>query len=370
MWRMNMDNKQPGEITVRAMREAVSSINEGIMALVNGMKEDPGYDNSCGYDAKNTYFARCEEIGRPLFDVNRSHLGELDVNLEVQFYGFAELYHNTMLQCILAYEQKSGKHFNKGMVYGNLGVAQIANGKLDEGIASLLTADYKDRDFINRDPHHILNEGLWGQFEKPRLFPYIKQLTDKPCLVMGAIIDDAFLEGFMSSIELQDRLVLEGSIWAVQDDLRLDRFFSGVHTKSRLLSELRDICWLIESLLRRGGPGTSYVKTNPRAGIQNLLCSAVGGRGVSFPSESLSCTADDTQDFVNCLETVLTAKVKTEVRVLHCLALVRNYTAHHFDPAPTPDWFGRYEEVLGLVLSTMFYLKNIKALYERRTPHP
>jgi hypothetical protein len=293
------------------------------------------------------------------------HLGQWELDVTLPFYGLAELYHTVMLQCILAYEKRSGKTFNKGMVYGNLGVAQIANGKLDEGIASLLAADHEDREFIGRDPHHILNERLWRQFETPRIVDHLVRITKPTCEAMHVNGDQAFIEKLLRSVELQDRLLLEGSIWAILDNLALDRSFSGVHTRSRLLSAIRDLCWLIESLLLRSPAGASHKARNPEAGMQSLLCNAIGGSGVPFPNGALSCKASTAKEFEANLRSILSSEVMTEARVLHSLTLVRNYTAHNFDPAPSPDWFPLYEQALGQVLSALFYLSSIGALYRR-----
>ena len=81
------------------------------------------FNPSGAYEAKNYYFNRANELF--LRNVELSDL-------------YAEMYYLRMLTEISNYEQESGKHFNKGMVYANLGIARILAGKFDLGIADFL----------------------------------------------------------------------------------------------------------------------------------------------------------------------------------------------------------------------------------------
>ena len=364
---MDFGDAKPEQVAQAAMDEAVKLIAQGLDALLRGMDSDSGYDWSRGYPAKNSYFVHAGNLGRSLLDICRQPIVYRGTKFE-PWRGLAESYHSAMLQCILDYESRTGKHFNKGMVYANLGVAQIANGKIDDGVTSLLAADVEDQDFTDRDPHHILNEPLWWQFEKPHVFDYLLSLCAETCHGMHITLDQTFLVNFMDSVELQDRLLLESSIWTLQDNLAAVARLNSVHARSGLLSALRNTCWLIESLLRRSPAGQALMKDNPRATLYDHICKAVGGKGVSFPTDCLSLCASTAQQFADSLNKILRSSVDPKVRALYCLVLARNYTGHEFDPTPNPDWFPQYEQVVAQVVSAMFYLKSISALYARPRP--
>ncbi len=354
----------PRSPTLGAMERVTKLMVAGLNTLVQNMDEDPGYNFKRGYAAKNAYFNECEMIGRPLW--KRIPLFSLSNGsaLEVDFLGVAELYHQTLLKCILDYEAYRNKQFNKGMAYGNLGVAQIAGGKIDHGVSSFLAADLEDQDFTNRDPHNILNGVLWQQFEVPHIFDYIRRVTKQPCTGVGLVVDQPFLESFMTSLDLQDRLLLETSTWAANDNLQRARALSTVHVRSRLLAALRNICWLIESLLRRSPMGVAYLKSQQKsqATLHPLVSNAASTAGIPYPS-SYSCWPGSTKDFTTYAQAIVVSTGPSEERALACLVLTRNYTTHHSDPIPpSHDWLPLYQEVLGLVLAAIFYLRSINAL--------
>jgi len=284
----------------------------------------------------------------------------------VDFYGVAELYHKSLLQCILDYEAHNNKLFNKGMAYGNLGVAQIAGGKIDQGVSSLLAADVEDQDFIHHhDAHHILDGSLWEQFEDTQVFLCLDRLSRAQRTGRNIPRNHAGLKAFMKSLELPDRLVLETSVWAANDNWQhAQRARNAVHFRSRLLTILWSVCWLIESLLRKSRAGKSYLAGQQKHVKLNALVCALAGKHASYPDPAgYKGGAETTDEFVTYAGQILAGKGKHEARSLHCLVLTRNYISHHFDPMPSgQDWFPIYPKVLGMVLGAMFYLRSIKAL--------
>jgi hypothetical protein len=63
-------------------------------------------------------------------------------------YDLCERYYAILLKEIKQYEISNTTNFNKGMVYANLGVCQVAQGKIDEGFANILKAHIED------EPYH------------------------------------------------------------------------------------------------------------------------------------------------------------------------------------------------------------------------
>jgi len=83
----------------------------GLEWLNDDMEMNAPFDPNQLYDEKNRYFGRAVTPGL--------------VFLRTGQYGTAEIYFKKMLERILEYERAKGKKFNKGMVYANLGIAQM-----------------------------------------------------------------------------------------------------------------------------------------------------------------------------------------------------------------------------------------------------
>ena len=328
-------------------------IEQGLAMLREDMECHGSFDPTRPYDEKNAYFVRTQELGNSLFRPG--------------LHWVAEHYFGTTLRDILDYEQESGKRFNKGMVYANLGISQVAIGKLDAGIAHLLAADQEDCPFV-RDPHGILNTRLWQQFERRRIFDYLIEFNNNPDATLSFAVDADSLDDLFRALDLQDRIFLEGTIWALQDNLQQDGVCSNVYTWGQLYSGLKDLCLLTESLLRKRQIQDRRITNATRITLGNLLQNALAGLGIGYPQDGLSTSANDLQEFVDNLEGILNNANSADLRRVYCLHLVRNFTGHHFDPSDTAisvggqSFFDMFELALMNILSAILYFKHINAI--------
>ncbi len=348
----------PTNVTKTAIGQVQRLLMEGRRVLLEDMEHFPSYDAARPYQQKNWYYKRCEEMGHDLLQQLPFFVRQDGSVVRIQYAHLGELFNQLMLEWIREYETRTGKVFNKGMVYGNLGVCQIATGKIQEGIASLLNADYQDREHtgLSKNVHNILNGILWQQFERPNVFNYVIQIAGQLASSLRITLDRATLQTLVGRLSLENRLLLESQVWAASRSLRHAAMpHSNIVYRTQLLSALSSVCWMIESLLRdKFGPGT----------LHPLLCKAVKGKKTGYENSKLQCSASCTREFVGNLRGILATKVSPEERVLCCLRLCRNYTHHQFDPKPSAnqDWLSYFEDAFALVLAAMFYLDSIGAL--------
>ena len=253
-------------------------IKQGLEILKRNMDHYPPFDPSRPYDEKNQYFSNVAQLSFPLFQYN---------NLVVP----AERYYRTMVDAILEYENQHGKVFNKGIAYANLGIAQIANGNLDEGINYLFMADREDATFaIN--PHEVLEGELWQQFERPHILNNLLQLNNNANASLHFQVTEAFIQDMLMRMDLQDRLLLEATIWTIFRNLDFNQRNSNDYTRGRLLSGLKDFCLLGESLLRKKQIGQNRIPANSQIMLGGLLNNALGGLGIGYPQPRLLVTAN------------------------------------------------------------------------------
>lgn len=307
---------------------------------------------------KNKYFEETAQKGHILFTLS--------------LYLAAELYYEESLKIIRSYEVSSGKTLNKGMVYANLGIAQMANGKFDIGIAHLLTAEKEDQP-VNPN-YDILNTRLWKQFEKPKIFDYLISLNKHPDAGLGFKIDEPFLTNLVTGMEQQDRIFFEGTIWVLLDNLQQHQVLQNVYTSGRLFSGLKDLCLLIEALLRKKQivdgviTATHKITLGGKKGQPGLLSNALRKQQISYPQIGLNTSSNDINKFLENLENIFDTAASAELRRVYCLHLVRNFTGHHFslsNIATSPKgktFFEMYDSSLINVLSTILYFKHINEI--------
>jgi hypothetical protein len=318
-------------------------IHMGLDILKRNLAAFPPFDPNEPYEDKNKYFLEVSQLSAPLF-ANAGMVAP------------AERYYRTMIDAIQEYEKQSSKKFNKGIVYANLGIILTAHGNLDEGIHYLLLADREDEPF-RRGPHGLLDHVIWQQFEDHHVIAHLTQLNANPNVGLRFIVDKAFILGFLRTLELPDRLLLEATIWTTFRNLDFKQVNSNDYTRGRLVSGLKDLCLLTEMLLRKKQQAVGQT-------LGPLLNGALVGKGIGYPRAGLSVRANSLSEFLNNLETILHAGLPPEIRRIYCLHLVRNFTGHHFDistnvvSATGNEFFSLYEETLINILSAVLYLAH------------
>jgi tetratricopeptide (TPR) repeat protein len=323
-------------------------IKNGISLLKKNLERYPSFDPDRPYPEKNEYF---NELSR------RGHENLFSHGL----HGEAELYYEALLKIILEYERTYNKKFNKGMVYANLGIAQMATGKFDAGIVHLLRAGEEDQPIA--PDFNILNTRLWKQFENSKIFYYLINLNMSPDAGL-AFVDEPFLSDLVRGMEQQDRIFFEGTIWILRDNLHQHHAFPNAYTRGRLYSSLKDLCLLTEALLRKKQIVDRVITTASEITLHRLLVNVLSN---DYPQTDLKTKASNIQEFLNNLEPIL-ENDKATLRYVYCLHLVRNFTGHHFDLSETitspkgRTFFELYETVLTNILSAVMYFKSIDAI--------
>ena len=122
-------------------------------------QNDPPYP----YDVKNLYVNAVNNLWYETLWAFRPEL--------------SEIYYSELLQSIKKFEINENFRFNKGIVYGNLGVAQAAQMKLDEGFANILKALIEDAGYSsNRPEYDLFRRKLFTQFEERYVKKYLQEI--------------------------------------------------------------------------------------------------------------------------------------------------------------------------------------------------
>jgi hypothetical protein len=344
----NLSDKDNVDELEHAMTWLNAGIKKGLVLLKEDLDSHDAYDPiNKPYSEKNAYFDRTNEYGGWL--------------LTSGIYWAADIYYRRVLDKILEYEKSTSKYFNKGIVYANLGITQIAQGKFDAGIAHLLTAEWEDREIAN-PKEFILDSILWKQFER-KVYIYFLSYTKKQGI--NFTIDDALLTKLFKDIDREDRIYLQGTILALLDNIELNKIAPNNFTYGRLYSMLKDLCLLIESLLHKKQTSLG----NSQKDLYNLLNSVFKGQGVNWPSNNQIPKVTELKQLLDQLEIILNNQLSNEIRWANCVYLVRNFTGHHFKVDETvksingKSLFGDlYLPALENVFALLLYLKYINAI--------
>ena len=115
----------------KCMEEYLKAVDLGAKTLADDLKNADPYNHDspeAKYEDKNTYFNRANIVGYPF--------------LARGLTGCSKGYYWKMFNIITDFEKSASIPLNKGMVCGNWGVSDLAEGDIDGGIAHLLWAGY------------------------------------------------------------------------------------------------------------------------------------------------------------------------------------------------------------------------------------
>lgn len=312
------------------------------------------------YADKNSYFNRANLVGYPFLNKGVT--------------GLSKIYYWELFKQIVSFEKPNNKPLNKGMVCGNLGVSDLAEGDIDGGIAHLLWAGYEDRAWVSVSyAYDVFQMKLYTQFAHGEQRGGMSQFGGQAPHVMleNAINeynnlcstnlkkDDIFKELRDSD---EHRAILEGALWTIARNHPLLNEESGtifpqgkhnIYTRLRLFNGLVDLCRFIELRMRHHEKSPKNIKT-----LGDLLQHIFEKKSLSWFDRDVKNnlghpqTGQEFDDFVE-----QSLKFGFPTRNILLLWGTRNYAVHICDPE-TPYFFNNFEEVFrAIVAAYPFYLQ-------------
>jgi len=280
------------------------------------------------YEAKNLYFTAANAI----YIRQPNEMCPWNILPE----SLNEIYFKNMLEGIKEYE-KGGYRFNKGMAYANLGVAQAAQMKLDEGFANILKALIEDRGYSpDTAPEHGLRKNpLFLQFEERFVIDQLSLYVVKLGLREENKASN-FIEEFLASLKDDQCLFFECTIVRIIQNWEIWQEKANNFTSNRLLTYIQDLCLFTEDLLKsKGFKGTLRPMIKEAFGV---VCEK-GCRADSL-NDNISKHMDEKDIDAKCLRVLLT---------------IRNFSSHNIAGGTSRDYFYKYyDEILMEILRAIF----------------
>jgi len=264
------------------------------------------------------------------------------------YSAISEIYYSVLLDGVKDFKERNDQFdFNKGIVYANLGVAQSAQMKLDEGFANILKALHEDSIYSpNTTPEDNLRKsGLFTQFEGRYVKVYLERIIAQ--LGMPQIADPKnFIEAFMESLNKNQRVFFDYTFAKNIRSWEIWKEKENGFTANRLLAYTQDFCLFNEDLLK--SKIDSAILNSRQYWILNHLLP------LKFPNINLNqCQANTMQDLNNILPAEF-GKANQPEKCLRILLILRNYSSHNVGGGTGADYFyNHYEDIVKELVRAM-----------------
>jgi len=326
--------------SARAMTGTLNSLfQQGVERLDYGMNEWKNVDKKPSFDA--TTKPPPYSYGEKNYYINASN------NMWYIYLwkgmrvppAINELYYTALLNRIEEFRRNNnGFDFNKGIVYANLGVAQSAQMKLDEGFANILKALIEDYPYSDINPEsNIWKNPLFTQFE--RQYVRIPLHTIISGFNMAEIASiESFIENFLNSLNNDQRAFFEYTFTRIKQNEKIWSERENSLTANRLLAYTQDFCLFNEDFLK---------SKFSRADLSNLRRKELGYLiPAKFDVSTSDCSASEISELDNMLPSEM-QKQNLKERCLRILLMLRNYSSHNIGGGTNANYlYAEYDEIL------------------------
>jgi len=258
----------------------------------------------------------------------------------------SELYYTVLLDRIKDFKVNNDNFdFNKGIVYANLGVAQSAQMKLDEGFANILNALIEDSPYSTTEPlYNLHRRDLFTQFEKAYVKEPLKGIMSQLNLAKISPVEH-FVENFLDSLNDDQRTFFDYTFVRIMQNLGIWNEKNNRFTANRLLAYTQDFCLFNEDFLR-----SKFSSSNPHWLLDDLI------REAGFSVNLTGCGAGGMNDLDNKLASELSNSNQPD-KCLRILLTVRNYSSHNVGGGTSANCFyARYDEILKELVRAMCHI--------------
>ncbi len=250
------------------------------------------------------------------------------------------------------------------MVYANLGVAQIAQGKIDEGYANILKAQIEDEPYHKTDSSKSIFENpLYMQFEDKAegTKDYLLKHSELYCREDGVTINKDFISGLIFNLDTDSHILFVSLIEKMKQNFEslLDK--DNRFTRLQIFLCLQDLCLSVESAIKKKNTLTGTIKP-----LLDTLFSKTSGRTrgwkTEFDNKYEYTTSHSGIEFENNLKEILKTTDKKARRLLICCA-VRNFSSHNLNVES--DWiFQNYsiQTIFDNIIASCLFLYSERCL--------
>lgn len=294
------------------------------------------------YDDKNKpIFAPIQQMG--MFLLNRG------------LFPIVEEYWRHIDDEIQDFNKQTGKRVNRGIPLANIGVSQISQGKVIEGLFNIYRGHEDDRECLQHlsgitiDPEKDMAKSiLFTQFEERQISNLFRVIVIKFSSVFPTPISKDDLSKFVLGLNSDKKLLFYMTLYRFSFGWSLNNQLTTIISRSEILRSLAELAlWFEDELKRKDGTLTG--KT-----LIQILDQKVGQLN---PTSGQYTNASSLTELSTKITSALTASSTldlTNARVTGCL---RNFAGHNLE-VQDHIFFKSCDEVFARMLSFIIYSKS------------
>jgi|SRR3989344_1981763 len=294
------------------------------------------------YDDKNKpIFAPIQQMG--MFLLNRG------------LFPIVEEYWKHIDDEIQDFNKQAGKRVNRGIPLANIGVSQISQGKVIEGLFNIYRGYEDDRECLQHLPEitidsekDMANSVLFTQFEERQISNLFRVVVAKFNSVFPTPISKDDLSNFVLGLNSDKKLLFYIILYRFSFAWSLINQLTTIISRSEILRSLAELALWFEDELKRKGPALSG-KT-----LIQILDQKVGQLN---PTSGQYTNASSLTELSTKIKSALAASSTldlTNARVIGCL---RNFAGHNLE-AQDHVFFQTCDEVFARMLSFIIYSRS------------
>lgn len=253
------------------------------------------------------------------------------------------------------FNKQTGKRVNRGIPLANIGVSQISQGKVIEGLFNIYRAYEDDRECLQHlsgitiDPEKDMAKSiLFTQFEERQIINLFRVIVTKFNSVFPTAISKDDLSEFVLGLDSDKKLLFYMTLYRFSFGWSLNNQLTTIISRSEILRSLAELALWFEDELKRKDP-TLRGKT-----LIEILDQKVGRLNPASGqyTKATSLTELSTK-IANALKVPSTLDL-TNARVTGCL---RNFAGHNLE-VQDHIFFQSCDEVFARMFSFIIYSKN------------
>lgn len=269
-------------------------------------------------------------------------------------YSIAEEYWRQIDEEIQQFNKTENKNVNRGISLANQGVAQLAQGKVIEGLFNLYKAHKSDEESLKHlsgvvvNPERDLSQSvLFTQFEGRQISLFFSNVVNRHSSVFGNPIYEEDLKNYILGLTPDKKILLFVTLYRFSFSFELNQELSNPVNRGEILRSLSELALWYEDELKIKDPSL-------RGTLGNFMDAKVG---------QLNPTRGEYTSAVDLTE--LETKIKKAIadggdinlinaRIATC---VRNFTGHNFASQSHPI-FNMVDEIMARMISLILHSKS------------
>lgn len=267
-------------------------------------------------------------------------------------YGVSESYWANIDSEIVNFNKTDNKNVNRGISLANLGVSQLAQGKVIEGLFNLYKAYDNDRSCLAHlsgvtiDPEKDLpTSDLYTQFENIQISNFFQDILSKNIQVFSTTLSEGDFKSYVLSLSPEKKILLFITLYRFSFSYSLNSELSNPVNRGEILRSLSELALWYEDELKRKNSSLSGTLGDM---LQTLFSTPINSTRGEYTAAS-SLTELETK--INSAVSNTTDVNFANARITTC---VRNFTGHNFE-FQNHNIFNLSGEIIARMFSLIMY---------------